>query len=79
METTKKHDLKVIPRNILIIAKRRGYCIYKLSLMCNTDSGTLGRILKGQCDPSIKVLERVIEALHVTIEELTRVDGSELY
>lgn len=79
MMTSKTHSTKVIARNIALIAQRRGYSCSKMSSLCKVDNGTLSRIFKRGLAPTIPVLEKIMESLHITIEELTRIDGSELY
>lgn len=79
MTTPNTHSTEVIARNIVLIAQRRGYTRHKLSNLCQVDYTTLSRIFKRGLAPAIPVLERIMKALHITIEELTRIDGSGLY
>lgn len=73
------YSIKVIPRNIRIIMDRRGYSAAYLSRKSGISDEAVSEVLRGRRKPCFSFLDKIMDALHIGIEELTILDWSGLW
>lgn len=70
--STKEYDNKAIAERIEILRNQNNMSVNKLATVAGVDTGNLSRSIKGKASFSDRVIYKIANALHVSIDWLER-------
>lgn len=70
--TTKEHNNLEIAKRVELLRKRSGISVNKMATMAGIDTGNLSRSINGKASFSDRVIYKIANALHVSVDWLEK-------